>query len=331
MKRQKSRTSLFSKAAIVAITLSLSAAQANAATVETETSTEASVEGAGITFTGRVGVGYLNGEANEYVYWEDSGGRTASKLTWKIDSLYMAGLGVTIQPSHWVNINVDTWFNVGDGDGYMSDYDWMEPAIQDWTDESLHDDTNVTKGFIFDVNAEMTAFSNDQISLTGILGFRRDNFEWEARGGTYVYSAGGFRNRTGSFPAGELGITYEQTFNVPYFGVGFKGDFDRVHLGVKLIGSIFVNGEAVDQHHMRDLVTYDDFSGEQMWGFDLAFGYDISDRMGVEMTYAYEKYDTMKGDSVWHYNDEGVIVDLPNGAGADLQTSMAAVNFIYSF
>ncbi len=319
---------LLSKSVMVVMILSLSVvAQSGAATVDTETSTQASVESAGIAFTGRVGVGYLTGKATEYMYGAEGEGYTASELTWKIDSLYMVGLGATIQPLHWLGINVDTWFNIGDGDGYMQDYDWMEETIQDWTHVSFHDSTSVKKGFIFDVNAEMTAFTNDKVRLTGILGFRRDNFEWEARGGTYTYSVNGFRNTSGTSPDGQLMISYEQTFEVPYMGIGIEGDFDRVHLGVKLIGSIFVSGQAIDHHHLRNLVVYDNFSNENMWGVDVAFGYDINDRIGIETAYKYVKYDTTGKPE---FQSE-TPVDVPDVIGADLYVSMVSVALIYSF
>jgi plasminogen activator len=304
--------------------------QVGAATVDTEATAEISSEQAGIAFTGRVGVGYLTGEAHELVYWPHRGGHKASELTWDIDSLYMVGLGATIQARQWLNINIDTWFNIGDGSGYMEDYDWATPGM-DWTDQSTHDNTDVTKGFIIDVNAEMTAFSTNQIQLTGIVGFRRDNFEWQARGGSFVYSVNGFRDVAGTFPNDELGITYEQTFDVPYIGIGFKGDFDRIHLAAKLTGSVFVSGEAVDQHHQRNFVTTDDFSNESMIAFDVSFGYDISNSIGLEVAYAYEKYDTMKGDSVWDLNNEGVSINYNDSAGAELETSMVSMNITYSF
>jgi plasminogen activator len=316
--------------AVTAMAFLMSAVQASAATVETEATAELGTEQAGVAFSGRVSVGYLTGEAHELVYWPHRGGHKASELTWDIDSLYMVGLGATVQARQWLTINIDTWFNLGDGSGYMEDYDWATPGM-DWTDQSTHDDTDVTKGFLFDVNAELTAFSTNQVQLTGIVGFRRDNFEWESRGGSYVYSVNGFRDMAGTFPADELGITYEQTFNVPYIGIGFKGDFDRIHFAAKITGSVFVNGEAVDHHHLRNLVTTDDFSNESMIAFDVSFGYDISDNIGLEVAYAYEKYDTMTGDSVWDFNNEGVSIGYADSAGAELETSMVSMNITYSF
>ena len=317
-------------AATTAACLLLPMSQGLAATVVADTTTEVSSEHAAMDFSARISAGYLTGEAHEYVYWQGQGGHTASELIWDIDSVYMFGLGGSLRPLNWLNINMDLWFSMGDGDGHMEDYDWMVVGM-DWTDRSVHDDTDVSNAFIFDINVEMTMFSTGTVSFLGIAGYRHDTFEWEARGGSYLYSINAFRDSSGTFPPGELGITYEQSFDTPYIGLGFKGDFDRFHIAARVTGSFLVSGEATDQHHVRDLVTYDDFSGENMLAFDISLGYDVAESMVVTAAYAYEKFDTMTGDSVWHFNDVGEIYTLPNGAGADLKTSMFSLNLSYKF
>ncbi len=316
--------------ATTAIILILPATHGSAATVVKDAETEVTVEQSAVSFSGRLGLGYLNGQAREYVYWADQGGHTASELIWDIDSVYMFGLGASIRPLSWLNINADLWFNVIDGDGSMEDYDWQVVGMA-WTDQSIHGNTDVTTAVIFDVNVEMTMLSTDTVSLNGIAGYRHDTFEWEARGGSYIYSIDGFRDSSGTFPQDELGITYEQSFDVPYVGIGFKGDFDRVHIAARVIGSIFVSGEATDQHHSRNLETFDDFSGESMLAFDISFGYDLSESLGITASFAYEKYDTMVGDSDWHFNDINEVYTLVDGAGADLETSMFSLNLTYLF
>lgn len=300
------------------------------ATVTKSTMNEVGNDRGSVPFSARIGAGYLSGQAHEYVYWADEGGHTASELVWDIDSAYMFGIGGSIRPLDWLNINADIWVNLGDGEGYMVDYDWMVVGM-DWTDQSVHDDTDVTQAFIFDVNVEMTMLESDTVALFGIAGYRHDAFEWEARGGSYVYSVNGFRDSTGNFPNNMLGITYEQKFNVPYLGIGFNADIDRFHIAAKVIGSIFVNGEAIDHHHARNLVTYDDFSGESMLAFDIALGYDITDAIALLAEFSYEKYDTMQGDSEWHFNDVGAVYTLKDGAGADLETTMFSLNMVYNF
>ena len=322
------RTATLSTAA--AIALMIGATQVNAAKVDTQESTEVTTERAGVSFSARANMGYLTGQAHEYVYWQQQGGHTASELIWDIDSMTMIGIGGTIKPLEWMSINGDVWFNITDGDGNMVDYDWMAPGM-DWTDRSTHEDTDVSNGFMFDMNMEMTAFKAGSISFSGILGYRRDSFEWKANGGSYIYSENGFRDNVGSFTNGELVCTYEQTFDVPYFGLGVVGDFDQFHFTAKFITSMFVSGEAIDHHHLRDLVIYNDFSGESMWAVDLAASYDITPSIGLEVAYFYESYDTMTGDSTWNFSSGNSVSVLSDGAGADLEFSMFSLNVIYTF
>lgn len=311
------------------ISLLLLGTRGHAATVDPNADIEVSTESAGIFFTANIGTGYLTGQAHESVYWPSHGNHKASELTWDIDSMYMLGLGGSMQ-FNWVKLNANVWFNINDGDGLMEDYDWLEPG-NDWTHRSIHEDTSVTSGVMFDTNAEMNIFSTGQIAITGILGFRHDSFEWEARGGTYLYSVYGFRDTAGTIPDGLLGVTYEQTFNVPYAGIGFNGDFDSLHISAKLTGSIFVSGETVDQHHLRDFVTYADFSNENMWAFDIGVSYDITNVINLKIAYAYESYDSMIGDSLWVYNTEGYSQAISDSLGADLETSLLSLTLAYSF
>lgn len=312
-----------------AISLLLFGSQSQAGNVELDTSVETSAESSGIIFTANIGTGYLTGEAHEAVYWPSYNGHKASELTYDIDSLYMLGLGGSMQFS-WIRLNANIWMNIGEGDAYMEDFDWLEPGMA-WTHRSTHDNTKVTSGILFDTNAEMSIFSTEQVSISGIVGFRRDSFEWEVRGGTYLYSVHDFRDTAGTIPNGTLGITYEQTFDVPYAGIGVSGDFDNLHITAKLTGSIFVSGESVDQHHLRDFVVYDEFSNENMWAFDVEISYDITNAFNLKIAYAYESYEPMTGDALWVYETEGYSRSISDSAGADLEISLLSLNLAYSF
>lgn len=121
---------------------------------------------------------YLQG-----AHWPQSNNHKASELTWEIDNLYMIGVN-----------------------GVLEVNDWKVPG-DEWTDWSHHEDTDVTDGSIIDLNANFAFFRTQNAVLTGMVGYKRDNFGWESRGGDYVYSSGGFRNSQGSFADGELAVS----------------------------------------------------------------------------------------------------------------------------
>lgn len=283
-----------------------------------------------VEFTLSGGVGYLTGESRELVYWPSADNHKASELTWKIDSLFMVGFGASLRTGRWFTINFDGWFKATDGDGTMDDYDWQVPGYP-WTDWSHHEDTDVTDGSMIDINGQISFYRTETVIFNGYLGYKRDNFGWESRGGDYIYSVGGFRDRSGSFADGALAVSYEQTLEVPYLGFGIDLDLGRFKLDGRVIYSPLVQGESVDHHHMRNLITYDDFSDGDMIAIDVAGVFEMTTHLGFEIGLNFQSYDTMQGDSEWHFNDTGEVVLVKNGAGMDQQSSMVSFSVIYTF
>lgn len=283
----------------------------------------------GLQFETYLATGLLNGEAHEFVYWPDEGNHKASELIWKLENVFMLGAGASLKPTQWLKLNIEGWSIASDGEGSMDDYDWLEPG-QDWTDWSHHNDVTVTKGSRLDFNAQIPVFNNQTLTINTFLGYKSENWEWEARGGSFIYSTNGFRDTTGIFPEGELGITYEQTVNVPYAGLGLTLDANPFRLQTRILGSTLVSGEAVDQHHMRSLVVYDDFSGGNMFAFEALADFMINQNFSVGGGFYYTNYDSMTGDSEWHFSD-GQISVSPDGAGMDLQHTMLLINLLYRF
>lgn len=301
------------------------------APLATEEAMEITPASSKVRFTLGVGAGYLTGESNEIVYWPELNNHKASELTWEIDNLYMVGVNGVLEVGDWLSFNFDGWFKATDGDGTMDDYDWLAPGYE-WTDWSHHEDTDVTDGSIIDVSANFAFFRAQNAVLTGIVGYKRDNFGWVSRGGDYVYSYGGFRNFQGSFQDGDLAISYEQTLESFYGGIGFSADFtNRFRLAGRIIYSPFVQGEATDYHYMRNLVTYDDFEDGDLIAFDLSGTFGITEKLGLEVAFSYQSYDTMQGDGEWHFNDQGVVLEYDDGSGMDQTSMMISTSLQYTF
>jgi plasminogen activator len=283
-----------------------------------------------ITFSLEAGAGYLTGESKELVYWPALGNYKASELTWEIDNLFMVGIGAQMKVRDWMAVNFNGWFKAFDGEGTMDDYDWMSRG-GDWTDWSHHENTDVTEGSILDINVEFSFVRSDIFDLKAIAGYKRDNFGWEAYGGEYTYSENGFRDTTGTFPEGVAVIGYEQTFTSFYFGMGFAGKFNTFELNGRFIYAPLVQAEATDYHYLRDLVTYDEGEDGDMIAFDVSGSFFITPNLAVEMGYSYQKYDTLQGDSEWHYRNEGVVYYFADGAGMDQTSSLISLGLRYTF
>lgn len=283
-----------------------------------------------VTFSVEVGSGYLTGESKELVYWPARGNHKASELTWEIDNLFMVGVGGSLKVQDWMAVNFNGWFKAFDGEGSMDDYDWMTPG-GDWTDWSRHDNTDVTAGSIMDVNVEFSFVRTEILALKAIGGYKRDNFAWEAYGGEYIYSENGFRDTTGRIADSVAAVGYEQTFTSLYFGLGMAARFDAFELSGRFIYSPLVQGEATDNHYLRDLVTYDEGENGDMIALDVAGSFLVSPHFSVEVGYSYQRYDMMQGDSEWHYLDEGVSYTFVDGAGMDHTSSLVSVALRYTF
>ncbi len=285
-----------------------------------------------VSFNVELGSGYLTGESKELVYWPTFGNHKASELTWKIDNMFMVGVGAQMKVRDWMAVNFNGWFKAFDGEGTMDDYDYLIPGSRDWTDWSHHEKTDVTAGSIVDLGVEFSFVRTDVLQLKGLAGYKRDNFSWEAYGGEYTYSDdGGFRNSTGSLSNSVASIGYEQTFTSLYFGLGMAAKFAAFELSSRFIYAPFVQGEATDYHYLRNLVTYDDADDGDMIGFDVAGSFLLSQHLSIDMGYSYQRYDTMQGDSEWHYEDSGVVYFFADGAGMDQTSSLISLAFRYTF
>ena len=99
----------------------------------------------------------------------------------------------------------------------------------------------------------------------------------------------------------------------------------------RLIYSPIAEGEATDNHYLRNLVSYDNAEEGDMLAFDVTATFVLSPNFALEAAYSYQKYDMMQGDSEWHYRDEGVIVFAPDGAGMDQTSSLVSAGLRFTF
>lgn len=305
------------------------------ASVSTEKSAEGTttveVSDLKVEVTGRLGIGRLGGESKELVY-ED--GRKVSELIWKLDNIYMINGGVSVQPKSWLKLNADLWVAVNDGDGTMDDYDWFVPGM-DWTHWSHHEDVPLDKGIMFDINVEVPFYTTEGTSFSAFVGLKRDNWKWDAKGGSFVYSVNGFRDSSMTFPDGQNVISYEQWWTVPYIGIGFTSHLTNWKFSGRIIASPFVQGEDEDMHHLRGqagLLFEEDFDSSSMWSIDLAATYKMTQNWGLTGSFKYQYYDEAKGSTT--------ITDVATGqkfyydgdvAGADNEAMLFSLSLEYTF
>ncbi len=281
-----------------------------------------------IVVKGRLSLGLLNGEASELVY-DTSDGSKVSELKWQLNNVPMLGIGGSIIPFPWLTVNADVWFNLSSDNSEMDDYDWLISGMG-WSDWSHHDDTSIDHATMIDINAEIPVLKRNKTTVYGIVGYKRDKFEWSARGGTFVYSVYGFRDYTGSFQDGVEVISYEQTYNTPYIGIGFTANLTPITLSGRLIGSTLVDVDDQDHHKLRNLIFDDDFETGNMIGVDLSATYDYTSRLHFIAGFHYQEYGEVKGSTTVTDTTTGAQQTF-NGdaAGADNYVDMFTLSVVY--
>jgi len=278
-----------------------------------------------VMVSGSLSVGFVNGRSRELVYNPDTGHKN-SELDWRLDQVAMMGVGASIKPLSWLRFNGNFWFKLNDGNGSMDDYDWRLTGWDDWTDWS-HSSSPVTEGAMYDINMELTFLHFNEASVYGILGYKHDHWKWKAQGGTFVYSTYFVRDTIGSFPDETLG-TYEQTFDVPYIGLGFHANLDPVSLTGRFIFSSMVKAKDEDHHLLRDLIVKSSLDDGRMYGLDFACTYNFTPHIAATAAFQYTKYDELKGNKDWNFFSEGD--QFSYGGGLDNESTLFSLSLLFT-
>jgi plasminogen activator len=290
----------------------------------------------------RLSAGRLNGVSGEFVYdafGADSGipGYKLSELQWQLESVYLVGLGASITPNEWLRLNVDYWTAPSDGNGTMDDYDWLYVGL-DWSHWSHHDDTSVTEVGSLDLNGEFTLydFGKKKTVITGLLGFKHDTLAWQSVGGYGIYSStGGYRDLFVTFP-NTPGISYEQTFYMPYIGVGVRATTNNGSMPIVLSASFRysnqVHGEGVDIHHLRDLRFEDSGDGGKWQAYDINIDFHLSKTLALNLGYAAQRYAEVKATTTMTDLASGDKFFFPgDAAGLDNRSNLLKMGLSYRF
>jgi outer membrane protease len=187
--------------------------------------------------------GWLTGRSHELVY-ED--GEKISELIWDLDHAFVLNADFSFRLLPALRLNAGASFG-GHIDSYMEDYDWpgLDYGVTDWTDQSTHEDTELDYFTRVDLNLQYDFLRMPVLTLGGVLGARVTGIQWSAYGGDYVYTsdpATSFRDEIGSFTDGEIGITYEQAWLVPYLGIAASLDMGDLRISASAVGSPLAYG-----------------------------------------------------------------------------------------
>ncbi len=290
-------------------------------------------ESGGVALSVKGSIMGVAGEARELVYSGAGRGQgqasdfKMSELIWDIDSLLMAGGTLSAQFGDAVRLNVGVWVAVNEGSGGMEDYDWSweYPYSGEWTHFS-ESEVDIESAYSFDINASMELTELGPFVLSGVLGYKQDFWEWSDIGGTYIYSSNppwGYRDIVGSFE-GKNGIDYEQTFNIPYFGVQLATEGSGIRVSGYLLYSPLVTAEDKDHHIFRDLYFREEFDGGDYIAAGVDVSIDLTDSVFVSASVDYQTIPEIIGDMYYTEGQTGPEYSNPDGAG--IENTVAAVS-----
>ncbi len=251
--------------------------------------------GSGLPMVFNGSVNYVRGISNEYVYDSDTGEKI-SQLDWEIEDVVMAGGVLSVWFSRKVQLNLGLWAAVTQGNGYMQDWDWDSSLGSGWSHWS-RSPVDLEDAYILDLNIGYEFDLGRGISLTPLLGFKFDYWEWADHGGEYIYSRnGGWRNESGTFPD-ETGIRYEQRVYIPYLGMNLGVIRGRFFANAHVKGSLWAKTKAEDEHLKRSMVFNDRIVNQPFLGTGVALGWQVSQSWVIRMGYDFQKLYSTKGDS----------------------------------
>jgi plasminogen activator len=271
-------------------------------------------------------IGIMNGEANEYVFDPAANGRTVSRLIWKFDNDVVLNGGLAFRPWHWLTLGAMGRIKLTDS-STMDDFDYniagCPPAAGGGTlCHSHHDNTLLRKADMLDLYAAGTFYRTHGWSFSALLGYRWEDYKWQAYGGTANY---------GVLPPG-LGITYEQWWEAPYIGLQAKGEWGNWSLGGRVIGSWWVDSHDRDNHHLRTILFTDQFGRSDMIGVNIKAGFKIHPNATITVGYDYQDWGLAKGPTTATDYTTNVTTVFPgNAAGADNHNHTVSIGLKYKF
>lgn len=276
-----------------------------------------------------IGLGSGEGEANELVYCQPVSGCPTdyklSQLIWKTRDIPMLSGGISHQIDRDWAFNLKGRVSLTEGDAVMDDYDWKYTNLG-WSHWSHHEDTDVSTAWAWDASLDYTLYDQRKFWLDLVAGYRQETWGWDSYGGFYIYSdtdSGGFRDLSGSFTPGTPAISYEQRHKLPYIGLNVGSHIGPIDVGVKFEYSDWVDVEATDIHHMRDLRFEDRFETGSMTAYEFSMGHQFSDETSVIFSYEKRKYDEVRGGSTTYDITTGAIdSQCTNCSGADNESTL---------
>jgi outer membrane protease len=241
--------------------------------------------------------GYVSGESKEIVYSRSEAGEvyTLSQLDWNVGNMWVMGTryGMNLLDDR-LHLSIDSWIKIFASKATMADRDWRDRSNpSQLTDLSLSSSELKKAHKItgeLGVDSNPTQLGPIAIKYGLIGGYQSLYLLWKDQPQLYISGDwGGFFNE-------ELGITYKQTFSIPYLGLQTKWIWNRLletAIYFKIAPRTHVSTH--DTHHLRDVVFDEDFQRCGYWMVGSTLRWNIWKQIDCDVKCSYEQLNTALG------------------------------------
>jgi len=256
--------------------------------------------------------GILNGgKAREQVLYEDL---KISQLDWEMKNAPIVKADLSWHFLPWLALNAKGWTTVSSNKTTMNDYDWLDEDDRNLvTDWSHHPDTKLNHANEIDLSLQAEFLNQENLVLSGVLGYQQNRFSWNAAGGSFRYSEtdeeddfikGSAQTIHGEFEPGVSVIGYKQKFSVPYFGLAGQYTYKDFEVNGLVKYSPWVRSKDYDNHYARSFISENTAKNSNYYGAMVNVGYHVLPSTTLFSEFNWNQFKLGKGKTLVH-DEEG--------------------------
>lgn len=287
-----------------------------------------------LDFRGKVSFGVLNGKAMENVYSAYDRRRKISELIWDLRDVPIVSLHLESFIRENFSLHIDYKTNLGGGSGHMTDRDYLwyeDPSYWTHFSQSVVDIRDLVQ---CDMNGSYSFYSmwDETVKCRFFAGFKYIYWKWEDHIQYLIYSSdpdsGSLRDIFSSLD-GLRGINYEQTYQMPYFGLALDFHLGKALFNVYASYSCWVRAKDRDFHILRELTFEEAAENGKYYSCGATCSYPFKESYFLEVGIHYEKVAEMRSDT--SISDGYTKLVIPNSAGLGYHSSLANISFVKRF
>lgn len=276
-------------------------------------------------------LGYGQISANELIY-NGSGDDRLSHLIWKA-RVPIATIGTRLElDNDWI-LSGQAMFSLK-GTADMTDYDWLPrgSGATQWTHRSRHPDSQLDRYADLElaIGRDYDLGDVTQLNLHG--GMKYTRIGWHAVGGSYVYSQDTFRDSTGNFPDGQVGVSYKQQRGTVFAGAELTRSQGDWRLSGLFRAGLSVAPKAIDHHRFRNLRLDQRFDTSPFLQIGFAAEHQLKNGAWLHLGAAYQRFFRGRGDlKVSEISTGQQLRTYEDIVGADLSVGTIEIGLRWEF